>query len=168
MSEKKRHEGKICAWYSSGGALVTMEPAAGVTSDRLSAESASFYKGSYLIAESMSQSAAKAIAESLGLAYMGCIHEKDQLDLPTGFEIVHMVADRWHLTLLAALMLIDNLDMSHLSKVVEAKTEAARLRASADRVRDSAQRADDPSARDRDMRFALELDQKAAELEKVA
>jgi hypothetical protein len=94
--------------------------------------------------------------------------DKNEKPEPTGFEIVQLVSERWHLTLQAALMLIDTLDTAHISKVIESRTEASRLRESANRVRESAQHADDPSARDRDMRFARELDQKAAELEKIA
>lgn len=65
-----KHEGKVCSWYGPGGALVTMDEVPGVTT-KLDEGAAKYYHGSYMIAESMSISAARTISDALGLYYMG-------------------------------------------------------------------------------------------------
>lgn len=62
---------KIRSWYGPGGGLVTDRQVPGISEEPLSADAASWYGGPYLIAESMTESAAKEISTLLGLKYCG-------------------------------------------------------------------------------------------------
>lgn len=56
---------KIRFTYSTGGSLVTDRPIAGVTRE-ITDEEAGYYGGRYFVCESMSESAARHIAEAFG------------------------------------------------------------------------------------------------------
>ena len=62
---------KTRSWYSTCGALMTDQPIPGVAEDPLTLEEEEFYGAPYLIAESMTESAAKKISSLLGLEYCG-------------------------------------------------------------------------------------------------
>lgn len=70
----------IKSWYAIGGALLTDKPVEGLTEDLMASgsltrkqnkEVTDFYGGRYIIAESMSESAARKISDALGLDYQG-------------------------------------------------------------------------------------------------
>ena len=62
---------KVRSWYSVCGALVTDKPVTGLAEYRLTDEAQGFYGEPYLIAESMTEPAARKISELLGLDYCG-------------------------------------------------------------------------------------------------
>ena len=62
---------KTRSWYSTCGALMTDQPIPGVAEDPLTLEEEEFYGAPYLIAESMTEPAARKISELLGLEYCG-------------------------------------------------------------------------------------------------
>lgn len=62
---------KVRSWYSVCGALVTDQPVPGLAEYRLTDEAAGFYGAHYLIAESMTELAARKTSELLGLEYCG-------------------------------------------------------------------------------------------------
>ena len=71
QSNKNEHAPKVRSWYSVCGALVTDQPVPGIAEYRLTGEAAGFYGEHYLIAESMTEPAARKISELLGLDYCG-------------------------------------------------------------------------------------------------
>jgi len=60
---------RINAWYAPSGALITDAPVPGCDMPLLNDDSARFYTGPYMVAESMSLSTAKTIASALGLVF---------------------------------------------------------------------------------------------------
>ena len=62
---------KIRSWYGTCGTLLTDQPVPEVAEDRLAPEEEQFYGAPYLIAESMTEPAARKISELLGLDYCG-------------------------------------------------------------------------------------------------
>lgn len=62
---------KARSWYGTCGVLMTDQPIPGVAEDPLTLEEEEFYGAPYLIAESMTESAAKEISALLGLEYCG-------------------------------------------------------------------------------------------------
>lgn len=92
----------------------------------------------------------------------------EAMPIPTGLEIVQLVAEKWHLSLQTALMLIDNLDTQRLSMLVETRMEADRLRAQAKRIRELAERSDNRTERNREIKDAMDLEARAKELEQAS
>ncbi len=62
---------KTRSWYGPGGGLVTDRPVPRISEEPLSAAAASWYGGPYLLAESMTESAAKEFSALLGFKYCG-------------------------------------------------------------------------------------------------
>lgn len=63
-------EESISAWYGPGGALVTDQPVPGCDMPLMTEDCQKFYGGPYMVAESMSKSTARTIAEALGLQWL--------------------------------------------------------------------------------------------------
>ena len=62
---------KVRSWYSVCGALAVDRPIPGIAEYPLTPEAENFYGAPYLIAESMTEPAARKISELLGLEYCG-------------------------------------------------------------------------------------------------
>jgi hypothetical protein len=69
---------KTRSWYGTCGALTTDQPIPGVAEDRLTPEEEEFYGAPYLVAESMTEQAARKISELLGLEYCGVLGTGEQ------------------------------------------------------------------------------------------
>lgn len=71
LASNSENDMKQKAWYAPGGALVMNAPIEGVTGPQMTGETRNYYGASYMIGESMTESGAKAVAESLGLEFAG-------------------------------------------------------------------------------------------------